>query len=59
MKTFLDNNDRMMQIHASAENTLAEHWDKNGFMWFHPGAVRYSREKGFEIPAHLIPPEMQ
>lgn len=57
MKVVLDNNDRMMQIHATAKDTVKENWDQNGFLPFHPGAVRYFKEKGIEIPKHLLPPE--
>jgi hypothetical protein len=57
MKVVLDNNDRMMQIHQTAAETKPENWSQNGFMWFHPGAIRYYKEKGIEIPKNLIPPE--
>ncbi|MDX9768292.1 MAG: TAXI family TRAP transporter solute-binding subunit [Ectothiorhodospiraceae bacterium] len=57
MKTVLDNNDRMMQIHKSSSETLAANMVNNSFMWFHPGAIRYFKEKGIEVPKHLIPPE--
>jgi uncharacterized protein len=40
-KTVLENNERMLQIHAAAATTLIENWDKNGFLPFHPGAARY------------------
>lgn len=59
MKAVLDNPERMKQVHAAAKDTLAENWDQNGFLWFHPGAVKYYREKGFEIPEKLLPPEMK
>ncbi|WP_417208525.1 TAXI family TRAP transporter solute-binding subunit [Antarctobacter sp.] len=52
-KLVLENNPRMQQIHASAVETLAENWDKNNFMPFHPGAVRYYEEIGITIPADL------
>ena len=52
-KLALENNDRMVQIHATAAETLAENWDKNSFMPFHPGAVRYFEEKGITIPDTL------
>ncbi|NEX44982.1 TAXI family TRAP transporter solute-binding subunit [Pseudotabrizicola algicola] len=52
-KLALDNNDRMLQIHATAAETLAENWDKNSFMPFHPGAVKYYEEKGITIPDTL------
>lgn len=59
MKVVLDNNDRMMEVHKAAAETLPEHYDKNSFMFFHPGAVKYFQEKGYEIDEDLIPPEMK
>ncbi|MDZ7904777.1 MAG: TAXI family TRAP transporter solute-binding subunit [Cypionkella sp.] len=52
-KLVLEDNERMKQIHASAVETLAANWDKNNFMPFHPGAVRYYEEIGITIPAEL------
>ncbi|MCG8444131.1 MAG: TAXI family TRAP transporter solute-binding subunit [Hyphomicrobiales bacterium] len=52
-KAVLDNHDRMMEIHKAARATLPENWEKNTFMPFHPGAVRYYEEKGFDIPDNL------
>jgi len=52
-KLALDNNDRMVQIHATASETLVENWDKNTFMPFHPGAAQYYAEKGITIPDTL------
>jgi TRAP transporter TAXI family solute receptor len=52
-KLALDNNDRMMQIHATASETKIENWDKNTFMTFHPGAARYYEEKGITLPDAL------
>jgi uncharacterized protein len=52
-KLAMENPDRMVQIHAAASETLAEHWDKNTFMPFHPGAVRYFEESGITIPDDL------
>jgi len=52
-KLALENNDRMLQIHATASETLAENWEKNTFMPFHPGAVQYFEEKGITIPDNL------
>jgi hypothetical protein len=57
MKVVLDNHDRMMQIHQSAEETMPENYDKNSFLPFHPGAVRYYKEKGFELSEDVLPPE--
>jgi TRAP transporter TAXI family solute receptor len=52
-KLALDNPDRMVQIHAAAKETLLENWDKNTFMPFHPGAVKYLEEKGISVPDTL------
>ncbi|MEE2862180.1 MAG: TAXI family TRAP transporter solute-binding subunit [Paracoccus sp. (in: a-proteobacteria)] len=54
-KMVMENNEGMMQIHASAAETLPENADKNTFLPYHPGAVRYFDEKGIEIPAELRP----
>jgi uncharacterized protein len=59
MKVVLDNHDRMLQIHQAAEETLPENWVHNTFLPFHPGAVQYYKEKGFDIPDHLIPDDYQ
>ncbi|MDZ4095619.1 MAG: TAXI family TRAP transporter solute-binding subunit, partial [Paracoccaceae bacterium] len=45
-KLAMENPDRMVQIHAAAKETLLENWNKNTFMPFHPGAVRYLEVKG-------------
>lgn len=52
-KLVMENNDRMLQIHATAGETVPENVDKNSFMPFHPGAVRYYEEIGIEIPEEL------
>ncbi|PJF09368.1 TAXI family TRAP transporter solute-binding subunit [Pseudorhodobacter sp. MZDSW-24AT] len=52
-KLALEDNARIVQIHASAVEALAENWDKNNFMPFHPGAVRYYEEIGISIPEEL------
>jgi hypothetical protein len=57
MKTVLDNPDRMAAIHSAAAETVPEAYDKNNFLWFHPGAIRYYREKGLELGENVIPPE--
>lgn len=53
-KLVLENNERMMQIHAAARATLIENAvPNNGFLPFHPGAVRYLEEQGITVPAEL------
>jgi len=54
VKTVLENNAQMVKGHASAKETLLENWNRNTFLPFHPGAVRYYKEKGIDIPANLI-----
>ena len=57
MKAVLENNAQMVKGHAAAKETLLENWNRNGFLPFHSGAIRYFREKGINIPKHLIPAE--
>ncbi|MBW6507110.1 MAG: TAXI family TRAP transporter solute-binding subunit [Rhodobacteraceae bacterium] len=52
-KLAMENPDRMVGIHAAAKETLLANWDKNTFMPFHPGAVRYYEENGLTVPANL------
>ncbi|WP_439560065.1 TAXI family TRAP transporter solute-binding subunit [Roseinatronobacter sp.] len=52
-KLVMENNERMLQIHAAAAATLPENVGNNSFLPFHPGAVRYFEEIGIEIPDDL------
>ncbi|AMY71797.1 TAXI family TRAP transporter solute-binding subunit [Frigidibacter mobilis] len=52
-KMVMENNEAMMQIHATAAETLPENADKNSFLPFHPGAVKYFDEAGIAIPDEL------
>lgn len=53
VKTVMGNHERMMEIHQAAKETLPENVDKNTFLPFHPGAVRWFEENGFTIPDDL------
>ena len=53
VKTVMENHDRMMQIHGAARETLPENFDKNTFLPWHPGAVRWFEENGYDIPDEL------
>jgi hypothetical protein len=53
-KAVLENNPQMVKGHAAAKETLLENWNRNTFLPFHPGAVRYFREKGITVPANLV-----
>lgn len=57
VKAVMENNDRMVQTHKTARSTIPENVDKNGFLWMHPGAIKYFQEKGYTIPDRLYPPE--
>ena len=57
VKAVMENNDRMMQTHKTAKSTVPANVDKNGFLWMHPGAIKYFEEKGYSVPDNLHPPE--
>ncbi|PMR69172.1 TAXI family TRAP transporter solute-binding subunit [Halomonas heilongjiangensis] len=52
-KTVMENNERMVQIHGAASETLPENVEHNTFLPWHPGAVRWFEENGYEIPEDL------
>lgn len=52
-KLAMENHERMVQNHAAAKETLPENFKHNSFMPFHPGAVRWFEENGYEIAADL------
>jgi TRAP transporter TAXI family solute receptor len=52
-KLVMENNARMVQVHAAARTTLVENVGNNSFLPFHAGAVQYYDEKGVAIPAEL------
>jgi len=52
-KAVLDNNAKMKTVHNSGVTTVKENWNKNTFIPFHPGAVKYYEEKGIKIPDNL------
>jgi len=55
MKAVLENNAQMVKGHASAKETVTENWNRNTFLPFHPGTVRYFKEKGITVPKNLLP----
>jgi TRAP transporter TAXI family solute receptor len=54
VKSVLENNPQMVKGHAAAKETVVANWKANSFLPFHPGAVRYYKEKGINLPANLI-----
>jgi hypothetical protein len=53
-KAVLGQNARFRQAIAAASETVAENWTKNSFLPFHPGAARYLREVGQQVPDTLV-----
>lgn len=58
-KAVLENHAQLVKGHAAGKETLLENWSRNSFLPFHAGTVRYLREKGINVPRHLIPPEFK
>jgi TRAP transporter TAXI family solute receptor len=56
VKTVLENNPRMVQGHNAATETVAANVDKNTFLPFHPGALRYYKEKGIKVSEKVAQP---
>ena len=54
VKAVFENQPRLVKIHPAARETVPQNVDKDTFLPFHPGAVRYYREIGINIPASLI-----
>lgn len=52
-KTVMENNERMVQIHGAARETLPENYKYNTIVPWHAGAVRWFEENGYEIPANM------
>lgn len=49
----MEDNARMVQIHSAATETLPENFVNNSFLPWHPGAVRWFEENGYDIPDDL------
>ena len=54
-KTILENNAAMLRGHAAAKETVAANASRNSFLPFHPGAVRYYKEKGIKLDPAALP----
>lgn len=51
----MSDNERMVNIHNAATETLPENWDKNQVLMWHPGAARWFTENaGADIPDDMI-----
>ncbi|MEO0360516.1 MAG: TAXI family TRAP transporter solute-binding subunit, partial [Pseudomonadota bacterium] len=49
----MSQHERMVGIHKAAVETLPENFDKNGIIPWHPGAVRWFEENGYDISEEL------
>ena len=56
VKTVFEERQAMIDTHRSSENIKLENLDKITIP-LHPGALRYYREQGVEVPDRLVPPE--
>jgi hypothetical protein len=54
-KTVLENNARLVKGHPAARETIAANATRNAFLPFHPGAVRYYKEKGIKLDPATLP----
>jgi hypothetical protein len=54
VKAIFENQPRLVKANAAAGDTLPKNVDKNTFLPFHPGAIRYYREIGIKIPDALV-----
>ncbi|GGW39957.1 TAXI family TRAP transporter solute-binding subunit [Vreelandella hamiltonii] len=50
----MENNDRMVSIHRSAEESIPENVKYNTVMPYHPGAARWFNENGYDIADDMI-----
>jgi len=57
VRNVLENRERLVTAIRAAETTRAENLTHNSFLPFHPGAVRYYREKGLVLEPRVMPPE--
>lgn len=54
-RTVLENNARLVKGHPAAKETIAANATRNAFLPFHPGAVRYYKEKGIKLDPATLP----
>ncbi len=54
-KTILENNAAMVRGHPAAKETIAANAVRDTFLTFHPGALRYYKEKGITLDPGALP----
>jgi TRAP transporter TAXI family solute receptor len=55
VKTVLENAEELARAHPAAKETVLENWQRNTVIPFHPGALRYLKERGISVPSSLLP----
>jgi hypothetical protein len=55
VKTVLENTEELVKAHPAAQETVLENWKRNTVIPFHPGALRYLKERGISVPSSLVP----
>jgi hypothetical protein len=53
VKSVFEHQQELVTFHPAAKETIPANVDRDTFLPFHPGAVRYYREVGADIPAAL------
>ena len=53
-KAVFEHQDYMVKIHPFAKFTTPENAAKHSVIPLHPGAIRYLKERGVNVPDHLI-----
>jgi TRAP transporter TAXI family solute receptor len=53
VKAVFEHHQELVDAHPAAKETVPANVDRDAFLPFHPGAVRYYREIGVDIPAAL------
>jgi TRAP transporter TAXI family solute receptor len=53
VKTVFDNHARLLKAHSAAGETIPTNITRDTFLPIHPGAVRYYREVGVDVPEVL------
>ena len=54
VKAFYANHNEVVKANPAARESVVKNLDRNSFIPYHPGAVRYYREIGVELPADLV-----
>lgn len=54
-RTALENTARLAKAHPAGRETIAANAGRNSFLAFHPGAVRYYKEKGVKLDPATLP----